>query len=194
MTKPKPPPPEGGLSQASIGQYYSVVQQLPEDKNQEKLLENEEEIVFSDETKTNDNNNDSNTNLNLNRTEEVTTMTKTNTGPVEETQKDSKEEEEDESEDKKTENNQGTNGTADGLDAKNKNSNNDNQESYFNNKTEEATTMGADTEVINVESGLRNHVERFHAKGATKSMRTEVEMPTQSTNGNNGEATDTVSE
>ena len=37
--------------------------------------------------------------------------------------------------------------------------------------------MGADTEAIRVEvsSGLQNHVESFHAKGAAKSMRTEVE-------------------
>ena len=73
---------------------------------------------------------------------------------MEDTKKDSKDEGEDEGEDKnEAESNQGTNITADRLDAKNKNNNSnaDNQELYFNTKTEEATTMGADTEAINVE-------------------------------------------
>ena len=42
---------------------------------------------------------------------------------------------------------------------------NDN-ETKLNTETEEATSMGADTEVIGG-SGLRQHVERFHERGAT---------------------------
>ena len=52
--------------------------------------------------------------------------------------------------------------------------NNDNQKSYFNNGTEEATTMGAETEAISVEiSGLQKHAESFHAKEAVVAKRTE---------------------
>mmetsp|Transcript_68673 Transcript_68673/g.76806 ORF Transcript_68673/g.76806 Transcript_68673/m.76806 type:complete len:142 (+) Transcript_68673:172-597(+) len=80
-----------------MAHYYPVVQHLTEDKNQEKLLENEEAIIFLDETKTNDNSNDSDSsNTHLNQPEEATTKTKANTGPAEETQEDSKEEEEEE--------------------------------------------------------------------------------------------------
>ena len=80
---------------------------------------------------------------------------------------DDKDEREGEGANKKAENNQGTNRTADGLDAKNKNKNpnknknNDNQESHFNNKTEEATNTEANTETINGESGLIQHVNKY---------------------------------
>ena len=49
---------------------------------------------------------------------------------------------------------------------KNKNKYKNDIESELNTKTEEATSMGADTEVIGG-SGLQKHVERFHEKGAT---------------------------
>ena len=45
-------------------------------------------------------------------------------------------------------------------------------EQELNTETEEATNMGADTEVIGV-SGLQKHAEIFHAKGAAALMRTE---------------------
>ena len=84
-----------------------------------------------------------------------------------------KEKDEDKGEDKnEAEYSQETkNEVPDGLDAKNKN--NDNQKSYFNNKTEEATTMGADMEAISVEapSGLINHVEGFRSNADAKSVK-----------------------
>jgi len=51
--------------------------------------------------------------------------------------------------------------------------NNDNQETYFDNRTEEATTMGADTEAISIEvpSGLLNHVTEFQSKALSKSIK-----------------------
>ena len=151
-------------------------------------MENEEEIVFLEET--NDNSND-NSNTHINRPEKATN-TKANTVPANETQKDkNKDEEEDEGEDKnKAEDSQGTeNEVPDGLDAKNKNK--DNQKSYSNNGTEEATTMGADMKAISVEIlGLQKHAKSFHAKGAAvaAAKHTEEEnMPAEVTDAKNSE-------
>ena len=91
MEKKKSTLSQDGMGHETVANYYPVVQHRTEDKNQEKLLENEEKIVFSDET--NDNSNDS-SNKHLNQTEEVTT-TKAYTGPAEETKEDSKDEAED---------------------------------------------------------------------------------------------------
>ena len=107
---------QDGMGHETVADYFPVVQQTMEDKNQEKLLAGEEKIVFSDGINTNDNSNDSTTNLN--QTEEATTMTtKAYTETAEETKKNSKDEGEDGGADKKkeAENNQDT---TIGLDAK----------------------------------------------------------------------------
>ena len=46
MTKKKPSPPEDGMAQPSMAQYFTVVQHPTENKCQEKLLGIEEELVF----------------------------------------------------------------------------------------------------------------------------------------------------
>ena len=60
---------------------------------------------------------------------------------------------------------------------------NDNQESHFNNETEKATNTEANTETINGETGLTQHVNKFHSDGAVaaKRMEKEEENSAQST-------------
>ena len=65
----------------------------------------------------------------------------------------------------------------------NTNENENGQE--LNTETEEATIIGADTEVIGG-SGLQKHAERFHAKGAA-AARTEDNRMTEATEAKNSE-------
>ena len=66
-------------------------------------------------------------------------------------------------------------GSLDELNSKNKSNDNDKQqESYFKTGSEKATNMEANTVPPSVGvSGLRNHVERFHANGAVESKHEE---------------------
>ena len=78
----------------------------------------------------------------------------------------------------------------------NGNENENEQEQELNTKTEEATIMGADTEVIGV-SGLQKHAESFHAKGAAAAMalanveKTNVEENVEDLKNNEKEEDDT---
>ena len=98
--------------------------------------------------------------------------TKAYTETAEETKKNNKDEGEDDGADKKKEvvNNQDT---TNGLGTKNKNSNTDKIE--FNNEREEATNREANTETINSESGLNQHVNKCHLNGAAAARRMEEE-------------------
>jgi len=58
---------------------------------------------------------------------------------------------------------------------KNKNKNSNNQESYFEDNTEEATNMGANTKTFNSKSGLLQHANRIHLDGDAAARRMEEE-------------------
>mmetsp|Transcript_45515 Transcript_45515/g.52563 ORF Transcript_45515/g.52563 Transcript_45515/m.52563 type:complete len:112 (+) Transcript_45515:324-659(+) len=83
-------------------------------------------------------------------------------------------EEDGENEEKEAEINQDTNGII-GVGIKNKNKNSNNQESYFGEKTEEATNMGANTKTFNSKSGLLQHANRIHLDGDAAARRMEEE-------------------
>ena len=72
---------QDGMGHETVADYFPVVQQTMEDKNQEKLLAGEEKIVFLDGTNTNDKSN--NSNAKINRTEEATKTLKAYTEPTE---------------------------------------------------------------------------------------------------------------
>ena len=64
-------PSQDGMRHETVEDYFPVLRQTTEDKNEEKLLAGEEKIVFSDGINTNDSN-DSNANHKINRMEEAT--------------------------------------------------------------------------------------------------------------------------
>ena len=175
MVKLKDIPSQDGMRTKAVTDYFQPVKQTKTNKNEGKRSENVEIIEFSKEI-TNDTND--NTKIKINQTEEATKTSKANTESMEE-----KDEGEDEVAEKKTKDKQVINGIADELDNKdknknknpNKNKNNDNQESYINNETEKATNTEANTETINGESGLTQHVNKFHSDGAVAAKRMEME-------------------
>ena len=146
MGKKKLTTAEAGKGQPTVESYYAVVGKPSENKNEEKSLKTDKEIVLLV------GNNDSNNNdcttirtiMGLNRTPmddgKDLELVKTNDKNKEHVENSG---EEDENED--------------GLPNKINSEFNDDQESYFNNETEEATIMGASTEVTNVEVSSTRH-------------------------------------
>ena len=167
MVKKKRKPVEAGKGQPTVTSYCGAVGKPSGNKNEEKSLKNDKiTLVLAGN---NESNNSDSTSTTI-QTEKGTIMGP-NTASTDDDGKDleldktnnkNKEDvdnsgEEDEDED----------GSPDKINSKF----NDNQESYFNNGTEEATIMGADTEVTNLEvpSSEHNNVDGSDEKVGGKS-------------------------
>ena len=156
MVKKKLTPVEAGKGQPTVGRYYAVVGKPSRNKNEEKPLKNDEIALSAGNNESNDN--ESKDNDCIIRTEKGTIM-EPDTAPADE----GNDLEPGKEKDKKKEEVESSGEEDDGSLELNSEIKNDDeqQELYFNNETEEATIMGADTEVTNVEvaSSRYNNVE-----------------------------------
>ena len=92
MPKRDNQPPPGEMAQAKLREYYTVVPKPPKEKNQEKVVEIEEEIEFFDVTNDSNDKNDNIITTHNTQTEKATTK-ETNTAPTNIIQQDKDEEE-----------------------------------------------------------------------------------------------------
>mmetsp|Transcript_15157 Transcript_15157/g.17007 ORF Transcript_15157/g.17007 Transcript_15157/m.17007 type:complete len:127 (-) Transcript_15157:283-663(-) len=123
MTKSNKLLPLEGMAQSLLGEYYEVVRKQPEEKDQEKALETEEEIVFSDVS--NDNNDkNKNDDITTHTTQpEEATNTETNTVSAKDMQqdKDKDKDKDDNKEEVESSNEEIEEESLDWMDFKNKN-------------------------------------------------------------------------
>ena len=154
MVKKKPTPAEAGIGLTTVASYYSVVEKPAENKNEKKPLKNDKIAVLSARNnESNDNDNDCTIQTEKGTTIEPNTVSADEGNGLELDKEKDKNKEEVESSGEEDD------GSLE-LNSEIKNDD-EQQELYFNNGTEEATIMGADTEVINVElqSSGHNNVE-----------------------------------
>ena len=156
MGKKKSPLFQDKIRHQTVEIYFSVVLNPSVNKNEEKPLKTEKEIVFL--AVTNDKSNANSSITTTIRLEKATIM-ETNTVPA----NDYKKLDKNQNKNKEETENRGEEDEDGPHELKSKIKNNDNQESYFNNETEEATNMGADIEVTSVGVPLsgQNNVEGF---------------------------------
>ena len=176
MGKKKLTTVEAGKGQSTVDCYYAVVQKPSENKTEEKPLKTDKEIallVGNNES----NDNDSITTTTSIRTEKGTIM-RPNTAPTDDDGT-NLELNKTNNKNKKDVENSGEEGEdEDGSPNKINSKFNYDQESYFNNGTEEATIIGADTDVTNIEvlfSG-HNNVEGSDKKVGEKSKSNKEQM------------------
>ena len=151
MVKKKRTPVEAGKGQPTVASYYAAVGKPSGNKNGEKPLKNDEIALLL--AGNNENNDCTTTTF---RTEKGTIMG-LNTAPTDDDGKDLELDKTNDKNKEDVENSGEEDEDEDGSPNKINSEFNDYQESYFNNGTEEATIMGADTEVTNANVPSSGH-------------------------------------
>ena len=149
MVKKKRTPVEPGKGQPIVTSYYAAVGKPSGNKNEEKPLKNDKITLLLA------GHNESNDNDCTIRTEKGTIM-EPNTAPVDDRNGLELDKEKDKNKEEVKSSGEEDDGSLDELNSKIKNDDKQ-QELYFNNGTEEATIMGADMEVTNVEVSSSGH-------------------------------------
>ena len=170
MVKLKYNPLEDGLQNQSVTNFFKALKGTTTNKNEGKGPENGETIEFSKKI-TNDDTNDKDNKIN--QTEEATESPKANTETTDKM-------------DERADARAADNPTAEIGDEtddenknknkkQNKNNNNDNHETQLNKSTEKMMSTEENNEATKNKSGLLQHVNRFHEKGAADARRSEEE-------------------